>query len=311
MKVLVTCPPMLRCIDEFRPAFQEKGIELICPPVVQILEEEELVELVPTVDAWIIGDDPATAKVFSAGKKGKLKAAVKWGVGVDNVDFKAAHSLNIPISNTPAMFGEEVSNIALAYLLALSRHTHQIDRNVRKGIWHKPPGISLTGRKAALIGFGNIGRATASKLKVFGLQVYVYDPFVASDDPERKNFTFDALDDVVRNADFLIITCALTPENRNLVDARLLSLLHPSSYVINVSRGPLIDENALVSALESGHVAGAGLDVFEIEPIPANHSFFKFENVIFGSHNGSNTVDAVRRTSLKAIAILFSYLNVQ
>src|SRR5215203_3001045 len=105
MKVLVTCPPMLRRIEEFRETFESKGLELICPPVVQILSEPELLELVPTVDAWIIGDDPATAQVFAAGKKGKLKAAIKWGVGIDNVDFKAAKALNIPISNTPGMFG--------------------------------------------------------------------------------------------------------------------------------------------------------------------------------------------------------------
>ena len=97
MKVLITCPPMLRRIEEFRSIFTEKGIALITPNVVQVLSEEELIKLVPTVDAWIIGDDPATRKVFEAGKAGNLKAAVKWGVGVDNVDFTACKDLEIPI----------------------------------------------------------------------------------------------------------------------------------------------------------------------------------------------------------------------
>ena len=101
MKVLVTCPPMLKQIDLFRSIFEEKGIELLTPNVVQTLTEEELMEILPTVDGWIIGDDPATERVFTAGKNGKLKAAVKWGVGVDNVDFNACKKLGIPIINTP------------------------------------------------------------------------------------------------------------------------------------------------------------------------------------------------------------------
>ena len=309
MKILITCPPMLKGIKEFRPLFEEKGAELICPEVVQTLSEDELINIVPNADGWIIGDDPATARVFAEGKKGRLKAAVKWGVGVDNVDFNAALSLEIPISNTPAMFGEEVSDVAMAYLLSLARHIHVIDRKVKSGIWHKPPGISLAGRKAALIGFGNIGKATAMKLRAFGLRTYVYDPFAIPADEERKHFTFDTLERVVADAKFLIVTCALTPVNRHLVNEDVLNQLATGAYVISVSRGPIVKEAALVKAMESGQVAGAGLDVFEIEPLPADNPLRNFENVIFGSHNGSNTIDAVRRASLKAIEILFTYLK--
>jgi D-3-phosphoglycerate dehydrogenase / 2-oxoglutarate reductase len=310
MKVLITCPPMLKSIDEFRPLFEEKSIELICPEVVQIMSEEELIKLVPQVEGWIIGDDPATKAVFAAGKAGKLKAAVKWGVGVDNVDFTAANALQIPISNTPGMFGEEVSDIALAYLLALSRHTHQIDRKVRDGIWFKPPGISLQGKKVALVGFGNIGKATAFKLKVFGLKVSVFDPFAVATDEERNDFLFESLEKAIDKAHFLVITCALTPSNKHLINGDIFDKLNPNSYIINVSRGQLVDEVALLKALESGHVAGAGLDVFESEPLSTTHPFRKFDSVIFGSHNGSNTIDAVRRASYKAINLLFSYLNI-
>jgi len=309
MKILITCPPMLKSIDEFIPLFEQKGIELICPEIIQTLTEEELIELVPQVEGWIIGDDPATANVFSAGKKGKLRAAVKWGVGVDNVDFKAAKELDIPISNTPAMFGEEVSDIALAYVLALARHTHQIDRSVRNGVWLKRPGISLTGRKAAVIGFGNIGKATARKLKAFGLDVSVFDPYAKLTSEENENYIFGTLNAVVSKAHFLIITCALTATNRHLINDTVLMMTSPGSYLVNVSRGPLLDEAALIKAMEKNHIAGAGLDVFEIEPLHASNPLRKFDNVIFGSHNGSNTIDAVRRASLRAIEILFTYLK--
>jgi len=309
MKVLITCPPMLKSINEFKSIFESKGIELVCPDVVQVMSEQELIDLVPTVDGWIIGDDPATQRVFAAGKAGKLKAAVKWGVGVDNVDFKAAATLEIPISNTPAMFGEEVSDVALAYLLGLARHTYEIDRKVRAGIWHKPPGISLHGRKAALVGFGNIGRATAHKLKAFGLEVFVFDPLTSPSEEDKNRFTFSTLEDAAEKADFLILTCALTATNRKIINENILNMLKKGAYVINVSRGPLIDEEALIRALESGQIGGAGLDVFENEPLLPQHPLRKFENTIFGSHNGSNTIDAVRRASLKAIDILLTYLN--
>jgi D-3-phosphoglycerate dehydrogenase len=135
----------------------------------------------------------------------------------------------------------------------------------------------------------------------------VFDPFAVA--KAEGNLKFDSLENVVAKSDFLIVTCALTPDNRHLVNASLLNLLNPGAYVINVSRGPLIDEAALVDSLERGHIAGAGLDVFENEPVTQSSPFQKMDNVIFGSHNGSNTIDAVRRASLKAIDILFTYLN--
>jgi len=121
MKVLVTCPPMLGMIDAFQSIFDSHGIELTAPQVVQTLSVSQLKELVPQHDGWIIGDDPATREVFTAGKAGRLKAAVKWGIGVDNVDFSACRDLGIPITNTPNMFGGEVADVAVGYVWALAK----------------------------------------------------------------------------------------------------------------------------------------------------------------------------------------------
>lgn len=312
MDILITCPPMRKRIDEFRPLFEAKGMNLVLPEMVQVLSVEELKKIVPTVDAWIIGDDPANAEVFAAGKAGKLKAAVKWGVGVDNVDFTAAKALDIPIANTPGMFGEEVSDLALAYLLALARETHIIDKKVRSGDWYKPAGVSVAGKKAAVIGFGDIGKATARKVKAFNMGVSVYDPFAKPSDENRTAYSFngDVLN-AVEGADFLIVTCALTQTNRHMVNRELLENLNDGAFVINVSRGPLVDEKALTEALKSGKVAGAGLDVFEVEPLDTQNPLLQFEQVIVGSHNGSNTKEAVRRASFRAIEILFGFLNVE
>ncbi len=311
MKVLVTCPPMLRAIEQLRHYFEDKGLELVTPNVVQVLTEDELIELVPTVDAWIIGDDPATEKVFTAGKNGKLIAAVKWGVGVDNVDFKACEKLGIPIANTPRMFGNEVADMALAYFTGLARESYKVDREVRAGNWIKPAGMSISGKTVALVGLGDIGLATAKRLKAFDVTINAYDPFTKLTAAEAGVDTILPFPENLAAADFVVITCALTPSSYHLINQESIQLMKDGVIIINVSRGGLIDETALMAALESGKVKSAGLDVFEVEPLPADSPLRQFEQCIFGTHNGSNTKEAVIRASLRAIEILFGYLNIK
>lgn len=309
MKILVTCPPMLRMIDSFRPLFAEKDIELTCPEVVQTLSVDELKEIVPQHDGWIIGDDPATREVFEAGQAGRLKAAVKWGIGVDNVDFAACRDLSIPIINTPDMFGGEVADIALGYVIALARETFLIDRSVRTGGWPKPRGISLSGKTVALIGFGDIGRNVATRLLAAGMRVIAYDPGFqpapGHDAVENASWPMR-----LEEADFIVATCALTASSRHMVNAETLARAKNGVRVVNVARGPIIDESALIAAIESGKVHSAALDVFEVEPLPMDSPLRSYERCIFGSHNASNTADAVERTSHIAIAKLFEFLKV-
>jgi D-3-phosphoglycerate dehydrogenase len=308
MKVMVTCPPMLRRIDNYRSIFAERGIELTTPEVVQTLSVEELKRLVPEHDGWIIGDDPAERSVFEAGRAGRLKAAVKWGIGVDNVDFAACSDLGIPIINTPNMFGGEVADVAVGYVIGLARELFLIDRSVRNGGWVKPTGISLSDKTVALLGFGDIGRNVAKRLIAAGMKIIAYDP----------GFTpADGLSDVgsakwpdrLPEADFIVITCALTASSRHMLNADTLALAKQGVRVVNVARGPIIDEVALCSALESGKVHSVALDVFEFEPLPATSPLRQYERSIFGAHNASNTADAVDRTSLIAIDKLCGFLG--
>ena len=311
MRILITCPPMLRAMDEFREIFSTRGIDLETPDVVQVLSEDELVEMLPNFEGWIIGDDPATARVFEAGKRGRLRAAVKWGAGVDNVDFGACKRLGIPITNTPGMFGREVADVALGYVIALARETFAIDRGVKAGDWPKPAGMSLAGCTAALAGYGDIGRNTAKRLLASEVKVIAYDPFfqAVSGLEAVKSAVWPAR---IEEADFVVFTCALTKENRHMLNREVLSRAKPNVRVINVARGPLIDEAALVEAMRSGRVHSAALDVFEIEPLAAGSPLRGFgDRCLLGSHNSSNTIDAVRRTSHKAIELLFGFLGGQ
>lgn len=298
--VLVTCPPMLGQIDLFMDYAAARGLKLHPAKVTQTLSEEELKELLPEYDGWIIGDDPATRAVFETGQAGRLSAAVKWGIGVDNVDFAACKDLGLPIINTPMMFGGEVADVATGFVIGLARELFLIDRSVRAGGWVKPAGISLAGKRVGVIGLGDIGRNTVTRLQALGMQVLAYDPGVEGD-LGIAGLQRAAWPEAVEDLDFLVFTCALNAHNHHMLNADVLARCKTGLRVVNVARGPLIDEAALIAALQSGQVHSAALDVFEVEPLPMDSPLRSMERCIFGSHNGSNTVDAVIRASHEAI----------
>lgn len=305
MKVLVTCPPMLRQMGRLQYEFNRRGWQATTPKVVQTLSVEALCELVPDHDGWIIGDDPANADVVRAGAAGRLRAAVKWGAGTDNVDFAAFESAGIAVTSTPGMFGNEVADIALGYLIGLARHTFEIHQGVLKGEWLKPTGTSLEGKTVALVGFGYIGRQLASRLRVCGMQVQVYDPGTDQSDIESmEGLSLHRWPEDLGKCDFICFTCALTESNRHMLNRDTLASARSGVRVVNVARGPLIEEAALVEALAAGHVASVALDVFQEEPLARCNPLRDFPQNVFGSHNASNTLDAVLRTSLRAIELL-------
>lgn len=308
-KVLVTCPPMLGMIDDFRPRFAAAGVDLIAPNVVQTMSEDELCNLLPEMDGWIIGDDPATSRVLKTGMDGNLRACVKWGVGVDNVDFNAARSFDLPITNTPGVFGKEVADVAMNYVSGLARQTFLIDRQIRtQNEWPKPSGISLAGKTVALVGLGDIGFETARRLLAADMQVIAYDPY--AEDKNLPHLEHANWPERVNEADFIVFTCPLTDDTRHMFDHALLEHLKTGVRVVNVSRGPVINEAALLAGLETGLIHSVALDVFEVEPLSPQSKLRTYERCIFGSHNGSNTVDAVARVSNTAIDLLFGFLEI-
>lgn len=310
MRVLVTCPPMLGMIDEFRPTFERAGVDMEAAKVVQIMTEDELCDILPDFDGWIIGDDPASARVLEAGAAGKLKAIVKWGVGVDNVDFEAAEKLQLKSTNTPGVFGREVADIAMNYVGGLARETFRIDREIRTEMaWPKPSGISLADKIVALVGFGDIGRQTARRLLAADMRVVAYDPFFKPvDGMEVENRSWP---EGLGEADFIVFTAPLNPHTHHMFNMGTLGELKQGVRIVNVGRGPLIQETALLKGLEDGLVHSAALDVFEVEPLVQTSALRGFDRCIFGSHNASNTQDAVRRVSDTAMTKMFEFLGVE
>lgn len=307
-KVLVTCPPMLKSIkDGHFPAVHD-FLELTLPEVRQALSETQLMDLLPEYDGWIIGDDPATEEVIKSGSRGRLRAAVKWGVGIDNVDIDAMNRYSVKFSYTPDMFGNEVADIALTYLIGLARQTYRIDREVRQGAWPKYTGISLAGKIVGLVGYGDVGKQLTRRLLVLGMQVIVYDPQYAPSLID-KSVVLETWPEKLGQCDFLVFTCSLNDGNRKMLNTDTLALCKNGINIINVARGGLIDETALIKGLNEDRVSAVALDVMEHEPLPAESSLLGYEQNIFGSHNASNTREAVRTTSELAIAKLAGLLN--
>ena len=309
MKVLVTCPPMLQSKDHFLPLMAAKGLEPVCPEVTQTLSEERLIELLPDMDGWIIGDDPASERVLQEASKGALKAAVKWGAGTDNVDFAAFQAVGIPVVNTPGMFGNEVADMALAYTICLARDLFAIDRQIREGGWPKYQGMSLAESVVGVVGYGDIGAKTAKRFSGIGANVIVWDPYVTEVDSKLICFERN-WPNRIEDCDFLVFTCALTDSNRHMLSSKIINKCKTGVKIVNVARGGLIDEAALEMALESQKVAAVALDVFEVEPLPLSSSLRNHPLSILGTHNSSNTLEAVRRTNARAIDLLAKLLLV-
>ena len=302
---------MIGMFDEFKKDCDEAKLEVTIPKFTQEMEEDELCDIIGDYDGWIIGDDPATRRVVEAGVKGRLKACIRWGVGVNNVDFSAFIDHNIPIENTPGVFGREVADLACHYVTALARKTFEIDMMVKSGKWHKPTGQSLWSTKALIVGFGDIGRNLAIRLKAHEIDVWFADPNVSQADAGRV-YKKTIYPYALSNVDFVIFTAPLNDETYHMFNFNALTYCKKGIKIVNVGRGSIVNEQALLNGLRSGLIDSAALDVFEIEPFKKNtHTeLLEFSHkIICGSHNGSNTKEAVSNVSRFCIERLKSLLE--
>jgi len=310
LKVLISCPHLQRTIDNYRDLFSQNGVEIDLPEVDQNLSEADLIKIIDQYDGVIAGDDVFSEKVLLHASK--LKVISKWGVGVDSIDLEAAKRLGITVSNTPNVFGDEVADLVIGYIILLSRKIHLIDRSVRNGLWKDAQirGISLRGKTLGVIGVGSIGKAVVVRAKALGMITLGYDVYPISESfISQTGLKQVSLTELLRNADFISLNCNLTPENRHLLGKKEFNMMKSPVYIINTARGALIDESSLIQALAEGKVAGAALDVFEYEPLPSDSPLRRFENCIFGAHNSSNTYEAILRTNELAIKNLFAGLS--
>lgn len=308
--VLVSCPHLQKTIDNYQNIFRENDIEIDLPPVIQALKESDLIKIIEKYDGVIAGDDEITLRVLQKAKR--LKVISKWGIGIDAIDIKSAENLGIKVFNTPNVFGDEVADIVMGYIILLARKIHLIDKKVRVGDWNEAQiqGISLRNRTLGVIGIGSIGRSVMERAGSAGMNILGYDIFPIDRAFAEKNSVKQVeLDILLKESDFISLNCNLTDSNFHMIGEQEFDIMKDGAYLINTSRGPLIDEKALIRALRTGKIAGAALDVFEKEPLPDDSPLRTFENCILGAHNSSNTIDAVLRVNDLAIENLLKGLN--
>ena len=321
MKVLITCPKLIQNLDKYGKYLTEHKITYFAPRVIQQLPIEDLLKYVPEYDGWIAGDDPANREILTAGRQGKLRVLVKWGVGIDNVDQKACKDLDIKFTHTPGMFGNEVADVAIGYLINLSRQLHITDREVRKGNWTNIKGFSLFSKSALVIGFGDIGHNVVDRLLASKMNVNVYDPYytaITTDTfyNENRNITRNCsninlvdLKEGLEQADIIIIACELNNDTHHLINDNTFKYTKEDVYIINVARGAIVNIDSIIKNLDNKKIGGFASDVFEVEPYDTNFVLMKYDNCMLGTHNASNTTEGVERTSLTSIKFMIDLLS--
>jgi len=313
MRALITCGHLLRHLPKFEAIFAAAGAEISAPPLLsQQFSAEEMAKLIVGCDTVIAGDDFIDRKVLEIGLASKLRSVIKWGVGTDSIDKQAAAQLGLPIYNTPGVFGEEVADLAMSYLLMLARQLHRMNQSVVDGGWLKVEGRSLNGMSVGIVGLGSIGQAIARRCHGFGMTIRGYDTAqIDSATLTQLSVTQTNLPEVLADADVVFIACNLSAENHHLFGTATFSQMKRGAFLINISRGPLVDEDALADALSSGQIGAAGLDVFEVEPLPTDSRLRGFQNCVLGTHNGSNTAEAVDRVNRQTVAIALHVMGLK
>ncbi len=308
-KVLLTAPYMLPYLDRFQPLFDHYQIELITPPVEERMEEEALLPFAGQVDGAICGDDRYSARVLARFAT-RLKVITKWGTGIDSIDRQAASGLGIQVRNTPNAFTLPVSDTVLGYILAFARRLPWMDAAMKTGIWQKIPGRSLSECTLGVIGVGNIGKAVLRRARAFGMRLLGNDIVpIAPDFLLENGVEMTSLADLMRRADFISVNCDLNPTSFHIINSTSLGCCQPHAVLINTARGPLVDEPALVAALQSGKIAGAALDVFEIEPLPLDSPLRRMDNVLIAPHNSNSSPSAWERVHWNTIRNLLDGLG--
>ncbi|HWB46764.1 MAG TPA: phosphoglycerate dehydrogenase [Hyphomicrobiaceae bacterium] len=301
--------PRVLIADQLSPAavdiFKQRGIDT---DVKVGLSKEELEKVIDSYDGLAVRSaTKATEKIIAAATR--LKVIGRAGIGVDNIDVKAATAKGIIVMNTP--FGNSITTAehAISLMMALARQIPEADRSTHAGKWEKSKflGVEVFGKTLGIIGCGNIGSIVADRAIGLKMKVVAFDPFLSPERAMELGVEKVELDNLLRRADFITLHTPLTDRTRNIIDAAALAKTKRGVRIINCARGGLVDEKALAEALKSGHVAGAALDVFEVEPAKES-ALFAFPNVICTPHLGASTSEAQENVALQIAEQMSDYL---
>lgn len=289
MKVLTTPRSYGKTDPVVFDMLEQEGVEVIRNTTGNIFTKERMMELIADCEGVIVGVDPMDADVIAAAPK--LKAIAKYGVGVDNIDLEAAKARGIKVSVTVGANSEAVADYAFALLMAAARKLTLIDDECRKGNWKKITTRDVSHATIGICGMGAIGKLVAKRARAFDMEVLGYDVYWDETFAEQYGVKRAALEEIYEKSDFISLHVPLLPSTRNMIGEAELKRMKKDVILINTARGGLIDENALLNALEAGTIGGAAIDAFAQEP-PTDERWFTLDNVILGSHCAASTSGA-------------------
>jgi D-3-phosphoglycerate dehydrogenase len=274
------------------------------------LPEPELLPVVADAVALLVrSETKVNRKVIEAAPK--LRAVGRAGVGIDNVDVEAATQRGVVVMNTPGGNTVTTAELSFAMLLALARKVPQAHSSMAAGKWDRKlfQGTELLDKTLGILGMGRIGSEVAKRAGAFGMRVIAYDPYLTEERAKAVGAEFAGeVDDIYRVADFITVHMPVTPETKHMLNAAAFSKMKPGVRIVNCARGEIIVENDLIAALESGKVAGAALDVFAVEPLPAEHPYRKQPNIILTPHLGASTQEAQEKCGIEVAEVITAYL---
>jgi D-3-phosphoglycerate dehydrogenase len=307
-RVLVSAPYFIPVIEEYQQQLAKENVDLVPARVKERLSEAELLEVIGDIDGIICGDDRITKRVLDAAPR--LKVISKWGTGIDSIDSAEARRRGIPVCRTPNAFSEPVADTVLGYILIFARQLPRMDADIRSGTWEKPHLVALGECTLGIIGVGDCGKAVARRAVAFGMRLLGND---IVDMPEaflsESGIEMVALDQLLTEADFISLNPDLNPTSHHLISEPQLAMMKSSAYLINASRGPVVDEPALVRALQEGQIAGAALDVFEEEPLPAQSPLRELDNCLLAPHNANSSPQAWQKVHENTVRNLLEGLH--
>lgn len=306
MKVLITPRSFGKNNPELFSRLENAGLEVVRNKSGAILQEKKLMELIEPCEGIIVGVDPLTRQVLEHGVK--LRAISKYGVGVDNIDLEYCKQKGIPVSRTVGANSNAVADYAFALALGVARKICEINTLCHEKDWKKVMGLDVCGKTLGIVGLGAIGKCVARRAKGFSMEILAFDPVWDADFASENEIRQTDIDTICKESDFITLHCILTPETRNLINKRRISLMKKNTIIINTARGELIEGNALLDALKNNQIGGAGLDVFEEEP-PVNSEWYTVKNLLMGSHTSSSTFGATELMGNMAVTNLLKDLG--
>ena len=292
--------------EEIARTLESRGCRLAEREIVYPVTEDHLCELIRDVDGLVTGLEPVTKKVLEHANR--LKVISTSGVGYDHIDVDEASRRGIAVCICAGCNNHSVAELAVGMMIALSRRILEADRAMRRGEWRSFFGQELWGKTLGVVGLGRAGKSVALLGRAFGMRLLAYDIRWDIAFANEYGISYVPLERLLRESDYVSLHVPLTPQTRSLIDEDAISLMKPTAYLINLARGPVVKQSALVDALRAGRIAGAGLDVFEVEPVTDN-PFIEFDNVIMTPHLGGSTQEALERTLFLALTNVTNVLN--